>query len=71
MRPPRAARDRARAKRSSSPAITAKRSASFILVQAAISPTVRPQPMQSAEMGSMTQTWIQGVDGAGAGMTLI
>jgi len=31
--------------------------------QAAISLTVRPQPMHSAERGSMTQICTQGVDG--------
>jgi hypothetical protein len=31
---------------------------------------VRPQPMQSAESGSMTQTWTQGVDRPGADIAL-
>jgi len=50
--------------------MTARRSASLIPIQAAISWFVRPQPMQSAEMGSMTQTLTQGVDGEGADMAL-
>ena len=49
--------------------MTAPRSASLIAVQAAISATVRPQPTQSAERGSMTQTLTQGVDIVGADMT--
>ena len=68
--PPRDARDRASARRSPSPAMTATRSASLIAVQAAISATVRPQPTQSAECGSMTQTLTQGVDISGADMSL-
>jgi hypothetical protein len=34
---------------------------SLMAPQAAISATERPQPMQSAESGSTTQTWTQGV----------
>lgn len=33
--------------------------------QAAISLNVRPQPMQSALRGSITQIWTQGVEGGG------
>ena len=50
--------------------MTAPRSVSLMAVQAAISATVRPQPTQSAECGSMTQTLTQGVDIAGADMSL-
>ena len=50
--------------------MTATRSASLIAVQAAISATVRPQPTQSAECGSMTQTLTHGVDIVGADMSL-
>jgi len=42
-RPPRAARDRASVRRGPSSAMTAMRSASLIVVQAAISAVVRPQ----------------------------
>ena len=49
-----------------SPAITARRPASLIVVQAAISAVVRAQPTQNADSGSMTQTLMQGVEmGAG------
>jgi hypothetical protein len=39
----------------------AVRSDSLMAPQAAISATERPQPMQSAESGSTTQIWTQGV----------
>jgi len=51
--------------------MTARRSASLIVIQAAISAAVRPQPMQSADKGSMTQTLMQGVEiGADTGRYL-
>ena len=37
------------------------RSDSLMAPHAAISATERPQPMQSAESGSTTQIWTQGV----------
>src|SRR5574337_1235434 len=40
----------------------APRSASLMVVQAAISPVVRPHPMQSEEIGSTTQSLTQGVE---------
>lgn len=49
-------------RRWSSAAITARRSVSLIVIQAPISAAVRPQPMQSADKGSMTQTLMQGVE---------
>ena len=49
--------------------MTATRSASLIVVQAAISATVRPQPTHKADSGSMTQTLTQGVE-IGADMML-
>ena len=39
--------------------------------QAAISASVRPQPMQSAETGSTTQILTQGVEGSGADIAVI
>ena len=42
--------------------MTASRSASLIVVQAAISSPVRPQPMHKADSGSRTQTLMQGVE---------
>jgi len=42
--------------------MTAIRSASLIVIQAAISSAVRPQPMHSADSGSMTQRLMQGVE---------
>jgi hypothetical protein len=41
----------------------ASRAGSSRPAQAAISLSVRPQPMQSDDCGSMTQTWMQGVEG--------
>jgi hypothetical protein len=64
-RPPRAARDRASAKRWPSPVMTATRSTSLIVAQAAISSPVRPQPMHKADSGSITQTLMQGVETGG------
>ncbi len=52
--------------RSSSVAMMAPRSASLNSGQAAISATVRPQPMQSSDKGSTTQTLTHGVEIAGA-----
>jgi len=50
--------------------MTARRSASLIVIQAAISAAVRPQPMHKADSGSMTQTLMQGVEiGAGTFLT--
>jgi len=53
----------------------AVRSDSLMAAQAAISATERPQPMQSAESGSTTQVWMQGVAiaarEAGVGMGVI
>jgi hypothetical protein len=43
--------------------MTAKRSVSLMAGQAAISATVRPQPMHNAETGSTTQILTQGVNG--------
>jgi hypothetical protein len=62
IRPPRAARDRAPTRRWPRPAITARRSASLIAVQAAISAVVRPQPTHMSDSGSRTQTLTQGVE---------
>jgi hypothetical protein len=42
--------------------MTARRSTSLIVIQAAISAAVRPQPMHTADSGSMTQTLMQGVE---------
>jgi len=42
--------------------MTARRSASLIAVQAAISAVVRPQPTHRPESGSTTQTLMQGVE---------
>jgi hypothetical protein len=50
--------------------MTTPRSGSLMAAQAVISAIVRPQPMQSAECGSMTQTFTQGVDIGGADTTL-
>ena len=54
-----------RVRRWPSPAMTAIRSASLIVVQAAISAVVRPQPTHKADSGSMTQTLMQGVETVG------
>ncbi len=51
--------------------MTAACSVSFMPCQAAISATVRPQPMQSAETGSMTQMLTQGVEGGEADIAVI
>ncbi len=51
--------------------MTAMRSGSAMAGQAAISATVRPQPMHSAETGSTTQILTQGVDGSVAGIAII
>ncbi|HEY3622112.1 MAG TPA: hypothetical protein VGL12_06890 [Roseiarcus sp.] len=45
--------------------MTATRSTSLIVAQAAISSLVRPQPMQKADSGSITQTLMQGVETGG------
>jgi hypothetical protein len=50
--------------------MTTPRSVSLIAPHAAISANVRPQPTQSAERGSMTQTWTQGVDIGGGDMAI-
>jgi hypothetical protein len=68
-RPARAERDRASVKRCASPAMTAIRSVSLIVVQAPISAAVRPQPMHKADIGSITQTLTQGVEAVGTGLT--
>jgi hypothetical protein len=44
--------------------MTSRRSVSARPPQAAISSRVRPQPMHRPETGSMTQTSVQGVEGA-------
>ncbi len=62
LRPPRPARERAARCRSFSPAMILPRSSSLIPLQAAISATVRPQPTHSADNGSTTQIWTQGVE---------
>ena len=49
--------------------MTASRSGSLIVVQAAISLPVRPQPMHKADSGSRTQTVMQGVETAGMALT--
>ncbi len=54
--------------RSSSTAMMSRRSSSLISLQAAISATVRPQPMQRADKGSTTQILTQGVEIGGAGI---
>ena len=51
--------------------MTATRSISGMAGQAAISATVRPQPMHSAEAGSTTQILTQGVDGGMADIAVI
>jgi len=51
--------------------MTVARSLSLIVGQAAISLSVRPQPMQRPEMGSTMQVWTQGLEGAAADMSLI
>ena len=68
-RPLRAARDRASARRCSSPAMMASRSVSLIVAHAVISSPVRPQPMHKADSGSRTQTLMQGVETVGTGLT--
>ena len=49
--------------------MSASRSASLMVAQAAISAPVRPQPMHRADIGSITQTLMQGVEMAGTGFT--
>jgi hypothetical protein len=49
--------------------MTVIRSVSLIVAQAAISATVRPQPMHRADSGSRTQTLTQGVETAGTAFT--
>ena len=51
--------------------MTATRSASLMVGQAAISAIVRPQPMHSAETGSTTQILTQGVAGNVADIAVI
>lgn len=51
--------------------MTAARSVSFIPCHAAISATVRPQPMQNAETGSTTQMLTQGAEGGEADIVVI
>jgi hypothetical protein len=51
--------------------MTAARSVSDMPGQAAISTIVRPQPMQSAQTGSMTQILTQGVAGSEADIAVI
>jgi hypothetical protein len=51
--------------------MTATRAVSLMAGQAAISATVRPQPMHSAETGSTTQILTQGVAGRVAGIAAI
>ena len=48
--------------------MTASRSVSTIVAQAAISWAVRPQPMHKLDSGSRTQTLMQGVETAGTGL---
>ncbi len=50
--------------------MTASRSASLIAPQPAISATVRPQPTHSAETGSTTQIFTQGVETGAAFMAV-
>ncbi|HEY1886662.1 MAG TPA: hypothetical protein VGG86_11530 [Roseiarcus sp.] len=49
--------------------MTAIRSVSLIVAQAAISASVRPQPMHKADSGSRMQTLTQGVEMAGTAFT--
>jgi hypothetical protein len=49
--------------------MTATRSVSFIVAQAAISAAVRPQPMHKADSGSRMQTFTQGVETVGTALT--
>jgi hypothetical protein len=49
--------------------MTATRSTSLIVAQAAISSPVRPQPMHKADSGSITQTLMQGVETGGTALT--
>lgn len=51
--------------------MTAVRSGSLMSRHAAISAVDRPQPMHSADSGSTTQIWTQGVDISGADMSVI
>lgn len=45
--------------------MTATRSVSLIVAQAAISVAIRPQPMHKPDSGSITQTLMQGVETGG------
>jgi hypothetical protein len=49
--------------------MTATRSVSLIVAQAAISAALRPQPMHKADSGSITQTLMQGVETASTPLT--
>ena len=49
--------------------MTAVRSGSLIVDQAAISAAVRPQPMHKADSGQRTQTLMQGVETLGTALT--